>query len=105
MSVAPTENGTAAPPGPVASEMMSAGTVSDGGVVSTTRIVNVEEPAFPCASVAVHVTGVSPSGKEDPEEGAQAGERDSSTRAEADEGKDRVAPPGAGAAAAAAAAT
>jgi len=85
MSVAPTENGTAAPPGPVASEMMSAGTVSDGGVVSTTRIVNVEDPVFPCASVAEHVTVVSPSGKVDPEEGAHVGVMDPSTRSEADE--------------------
>src|SRR2546426_12611298 len=48
MSVAPTENGTVAPPEPVASATMSAGIVSDGGVVSTTRTLNVAEPVVLC---------------------------------------------------------
>src|SRR2546422_11690923 len=43
MSVAPTDNGTVAPPDPVASALMSAGTSSAGGVVSTTRTVDVGE--------------------------------------------------------------
>src|SRR2546425_6423256 len=75
MSVAPTENGTVAPPEPVASAMMSAGTSSDGGVVSTTRIVNEAAPVLPCASVAEHPTVVTPSGNVDPEEGAHVGVR------------------------------
>src|SRR2546426_4492575 len=62
MSVAPTENGTVAPPEPVASATMSAGIVSDGGVVSTTRTVKEAMPVFPWASVAVHTTVVVPSG-------------------------------------------
>src|SRR2546427_7167584 len=85
MSVAPTENGTVAPPEPVASAMMSAGTSSDGGVVSTTRIVNVAEPVLPCASVAEHPTVVTPNANVDPEEGAHVGVREPSTRSEADE--------------------
>src|SRR2546422_4472032 len=62
MSVAPTENVTAAPPGPVASETMSAGTVSAGGVVSTTRTSKDLDATFPWESVAVHITVVVPSG-------------------------------------------
>src|SRR3989449_933888 len=73
MSVAPAENGTVAPPGPVASAVMSAGTSSDGGVVSTTRIVNVAEPVFPCASVAVQLTTVLPIVDTDPDVGEQEG--------------------------------
>ena len=85
MSVAPTENGTAAPPGPVASATMSAGIVSDGGVVSTTRTLNMAEPVLLWASVAEHVTVVSPRANVDPDAGEQVGVRGPSTRSEADE--------------------
>jgi len=94
MSVAPTENGTVAPPEPVASAMMSAGTSSDGGVVSTTRIVNVAEPVFPCASVAVQLTTVLPIVNRDPDVGEQEGKSAPSTRSEALAENVTTAPPG-----------
>src|SRR5712691_1165170 len=83
MSVAPTENGTVAPPGPVASEMMSAGTVSAGGVVSMTRTVKDATPVLPWASVATHVTVVVPNPNVEPEAGVQTGVSLPSTRSSA----------------------
>src|SRR2546422_11356592 len=94
MSVAPTENGTVAPPEPVASAMMSAGTSSDGGVVSTTRIVNVAEPVVPCASVAVQLTTVLPIVNRDPDGGEQEGKSAPWTRSEALAENVTTAPPG-----------
>jgi len=85
MSVAVDTNVAIAPLGPVASIIRFGGTVTTGGVVSTTRIVNVAEPVLPCASVAEHPTVVTPSGNVDPEEGAHVGVREPSTRSEADE--------------------
>src|SRR2546428_12735496 len=83
MSVAPTENGTAAPPEPVASATMSAGIVSDGDVVSTTRIVKDAMPVLPWASVARHTTVVAPNPNVEPEAGVQTGVSLPSTRSSA----------------------
>src|SRR5512140_972048 len=67
MSVADAENVTAAPDGPVASSVIFEGTVTVGGVVSTTVTLNEPCPVLPCASVALHDTSVVPSAKIDPE--------------------------------------
>ena len=61
------EYGTTAPPGPVASVRMSSGSTRTGAVVSWTVILNEPVPVFECASVAVHVTMVSPRGKPSPD--------------------------------------
>src|SRR5437899_1207805 len=50
---------------------MFAGSVSAGGVVSTTVTVNVLVDELACASTAVHVTVVAPIAKVDPEAGVQ----------------------------------
>src|SRR4051812_28989670 len=65
-SVACAANVTVAPVGPVASVVMSAGTVNSGGVVSTTMAWNVFVVTFPAASFAVTVTVVAPSAKTEP---------------------------------------
>jgi len=83
MSVAPTEKGTVAPPGPVASAIISAGTVSAGGVVSMTRTVKDATPVLPRASVATHVTVVVPNPNVEPEVGVQTGVSLPSTRSSA----------------------
>src|SRR2546428_2927499 len=83
MSVAPTENGTVAPPGPVGSAIISAGTVSAGGVVSTTRTVKDAMPVLPWASVARHTTVVAPNPNVEPEAGVQTGVSLPSTRSSA----------------------
>src|SRR2546422_673436 len=83
MSVAPTEKGTVAPPGPVASAIISAGTVSAGGVVSMTRTVKDATPVLPRASVATHVTVVVPNPNVEPEVGGQTGVSLPSTRSSA----------------------
>ena len=64
---------TVAPPLDVASCVMLAGTVTTGFVVSTSVIVNEAVPVLPCASVALQVTVVGPSGKFVPEAGEQVG--------------------------------
>jgi hypothetical protein len=61
----------AAPAGPVASTVAFAGTVRTGGAVSLTVTVNEAEPVLLCASVAVQVTVVVPSGNVEPLAGAQ----------------------------------
>src|SRR3989449_2630460 len=83
MSVAPAENETVAPPDPVASTTMSRGTVSDGGVVSTTRTVKEAMPVLPWASVARHTTVVAPNPNIEPEAGVQTGVSLPSTRSSA----------------------
>jgi hypothetical protein len=70
VSVALALNVTTAPPGPVASTLIAAGTVTTGGVVSCTVIVKELLPVLPASSVAVHVTVVVPSGKVLPDAGA-----------------------------------
>jgi hypothetical protein len=62
----------AAPAGPVASIVAFAGTVMAGGAVSLTVTVNEAEPGLPCASVAVQVTVVVPSGNVEPLAGVHA---------------------------------
>src|SRR3954449_12041948 len=54
--------------------VMSGDSVSEGGVVSTTVIVNVPVVEAPCASVAVQETVVVPRGKSEPDAGVQANE-------------------------------
>src|SRR5262245_38842539 len=60
---------TSAPPGPIASRVMSAGTVTDGAVVSWTVTWNDACAEFERASVAVQFTVVVPTGKPVPEAG------------------------------------
>src|SRR5947207_3084887 len=72
MSLAVAEKLTAAPDGPVASAVMSEGTVTIGAVVSTTVTWKLALPVLPCESVAEQVTSVSPSGNVLPEAGEQA---------------------------------
>src|SRR5262245_41110044 len=63
---------TTAPPGPVASRVMSAGTVITGGVVSAcgvTVTLNVACELLPRVSEAVQVTVVWPIGNVDPDAG------------------------------------
>jgi hypothetical protein len=62
-------NVTFAPDGPVASAVMSLGTVTTGGFVSLTVTVNVPRPVLPASSVALHVTVVFPTLKPLPEAG------------------------------------
>ena len=62
---------TAAPPGPAASAVIGAGTVTVGGVASRTVTVNVAMPVSPSESVAVQVTVVEPIGKMLPAGGVQ----------------------------------
>src|SRR3989442_2748793 len=83
MSVAPTEKGTVAPHGRVSSAIISAGTVSAGGVVSMTRTVKDATPVLPRASVATHVTVVVPNPNVEPEVGVQTGVSLPSTRSSA----------------------
>ena len=49
--------------------LMSAGAVTTGFVVSRTSTWNVALPVLPCPSVALHVTGVEPKPKVDPDAG------------------------------------
>jgi len=74
MSFAVTENGTLAPPGPVASAVIGPGTDTVGGVVSTrlTVTVKVAVPVL-VPSLAEHVTVVVPTPKFDPDGGEQLG--------------------------------
>src|SRR2546427_3240442 len=60
-----------APPGPVASRVMLAGTLTSGAVVSRTRTVNVAVATFPWASVAVQSTPGVPSEDMNPDDGLQ----------------------------------
>ena len=76
MSVALALKVTAAPEGPVASATMLAGTVTVGGVVSTTKTAKLSgSDVLPAASVAVQSTCVAPSGKSGAG-GRDAGHRD-----------------------------
>ena len=61
----------AAPVAPVASTVAFAGTVTIGAVVSVTITVNEADPLLPCASLAAHVTGVTPNGNIVPLAGVQ----------------------------------
>jgi hypothetical protein len=84
-SEAVTANVTLAPLGPAASAVIGAGTLTVGGVVSTrfTVTVNVAVPTF-APSLAEQVTVLVPTGKFDPDAGAQLGEIEPLTRSVAD---------------------
>src|SRR5262245_16934406 len=71
LSTADAVNVNDAPVGPVASIVAFAGTVTTGSVVSTTVTVNDAVPVLPCASVALHVTAVTPNGNVSPLAGVQ----------------------------------
>jgi len=75
LSVALAEKVTAAPLGLVASTVMLPGTITIGGVASTSTTVTLKDAVavFPCASVALQVTVVVPTGKVLPELGLQLG--------------------------------
>src|SRR5258708_11324425 len=88
---------TTAPGGPVASAVMSDGSVRDGGVVSTTPILKVPVATFPAASLAKQWTVVTPSGKSEPEGGVQTTGTGPSTSSIAVAVKGTVAPPRPGA--------
>src|ERR671911_571060 len=76
-------NVTAAPLGPVASAMMSAGTVTTGSVVSWTVMVKLGLPVLPALAVAEHSTVVFASGKVSPELASQVAASAPSTRSSA----------------------
>src|SRR5207248_3123615 len=59
-SVADASMFTAAPAADVASAVSPKGTVTAGGVVSSTTTVNYAVPTFPFESTALHSTGVEP---------------------------------------------
>ena len=80
VSVAEAEKLTTAPEGPVASTVILAGTVTVGGVVSTTDTLKLALPVFPAASVAEQLTAAAPRAKVEPEAGEQLGVRGPSTR-------------------------
>jgi hypothetical protein len=83
-SLADAENVTAAPLGPVASVVMSAGTVTTGGVVSRTMMLKVLVAlVLPEASVAEQLTTVVVIGNVLPDPGAQVTAGAGSTRSEA----------------------
>ena len=79
VSVAVAVNVTTAPLGPVASAVISAGTVTTGAVVSTTVTVKSADPVLPAVSVAEQVTVVGPSAKVLPDAGVQTGVIEPST--------------------------
>ncbi len=68
-----------APPGPVASSVRSAGSTRIGAVSSVIFTVNDAVPVLPWASVAEHVTSVSPTGKPLPDAGTHVVDRLPST--------------------------
>ena len=64
-------NDGVAPFGPVASTVRGSDKESSGATVSVTVTVKRASPALPCVSVAVHTTGVGPTGKAEPDAGVQ----------------------------------
>ena len=94
ISVAEAEKLATAPEGPVASRIILAGTVTVGGVVSTTDTLKLALPVFPDASVAEQLTVVVPRAKVEPEAGEQVAARGPSTRSLAEAVKEMVAPEG-----------
>jgi hypothetical protein len=71
LSLALALNVTVAPPGPVASVVIGAGTVIAGGVMSLTTTGKLALAVLPAVSRAVHVTSVLPSANSEPEAGVQ----------------------------------
>ena len=86
LSVAVALKLTEVPPGFPVLVVMSLGTLTTGGVVSLIETVTVNEalPVLPCASVALQVTVVVPTGKVLPEAGLQEGVSEPSTTSVAD---------------------
>jgi len=70
-SLADAENVTTVPAGLLVAVVIAAGTVTEGGVVSTTATSNDFDAVAPVGSLAVHVTFVTPRGKVEPESGEQ----------------------------------
>ena len=70
-SAAVTTNDTAVPVELVAAAEIGAGSVSTGGVVSTTVTVKLAVPALPSSSVALQLTVVAPIANIEPEAGVQ----------------------------------
>ena len=79
-SLADAEKLAVAPDGPVASMVIFAGTVTVGGVVSTTDTLKLALAMLPATSVAEQLIVVAPSGKVEPEAGEQLGVMAPSTR-------------------------
>jgi len=71
LSVADAVNENGAPAGLVASTLALAGTITTGLTVSVTVTMNEAAPVLLCASVALHVTVVAPSGNTVPLAGVQ----------------------------------
>src|SRR5437773_591414 len=94
MSLALAENDTAAPDGPVASAVMSAGTVTTGAVVSPTATPKPPLPVLPAPSVAEHDTPDSPSENVLPDAGEQLTATEPSTMSLALAENDAAAPVG-----------
>src|SRR2546427_12451293 len=93
VSIADAVKVTRAPPGPVASRVMLAGTVTSGAVVSRTVTVNVAGATFPWASVAVQSTRVVPSQDMNPDDRLQVAVAGPSTMSVAPKGKGTGGPP------------
>ena len=68
----------------VAATVMAAGGVTDGASVSTTITLNDAARVLPCASLAVQLTVVAPSGNVDPLAGVQVATKLPSTASTAD---------------------
>jgi hypothetical protein len=83
---------TTAPLGPVASTVMSPGTVTTGGVFCWTVTAKNPVAVFPALSVAEQVTLVVPSGNAEPEAGVQVTGTEPSTRSEAEAENVTIAP-------------
>src|SRR4030067_25434 len=83
---------TTAPEGPVASTVVSGGTITVGAVVSCTVTMKLLLPVFRLASVASQLTVVSPIAKVEPETGAQVDVNGPSTRSDAEVVKVTAAP-------------
>jgi len=83
ISEADEENVTTAPVGAVASTEIEDGTVTIGGVVSTTVTTNAPVAALPAASETEQCTVVVPKGNIDPDAGAHAGTSTPSTMSDA----------------------
>ena len=94
MSEAPAEKSAVAPPGPVASTVIEAGTVMAGAVVSSTVTVNEPVEVLPAESVAEQSTVVTPSANVELDAGTQSTETEPSTRSLAVAVNVASAPPG-----------
>ena len=83
-SDAEAENVTTAPLELVACTLMSDGSVSVGGVLSTTVTLKEAEPVRPALSVTEQETVVEPNANIEPDEGVQVGVKEPSTRSDAE---------------------